>query len=172
MKKKLGNQNRLPDYPFNEKMTIAVFPALDDDLVDQNLYNALYSTNEIIGNTSFIIKAAVGTKGVDTATLQQKTLNWTAFDQFQYLPLVHKGFYMTGENIDWLGIYHVDDYIVIGGSNEFIAAVCHEMYGNEDWLAKFEKAFEDGRMNMYKDDYDAIKEKLLNKRQSSCGSTY
>jgi len=37
IEKKLGNQNRLPDYPFNEKMTIAVFPALDDDLVDQNL---------------------------------------------------------------------------------------------------------------------------------------
>jgi hypothetical protein len=158
---KLGSYNKLPNYPFNEMMALAIFPGLDDDLVDERLYKALYKANNAIDNTYFITKAIVSKKGEDSAKLQQAALNWRSFDEFQSLPLVYKGFYMTGENINWLGIYHVDDYIVIGSNDEFIEMICNEIYGHNDWLSEFEKAFESGRMNMYKDDYESIKDSLL-----------
>jgi len=59
----LGNYNKLPNYPFKKVESIAIFPAFDDDLVNNSLYEALYKANNNIGNKYLITKAVVSKKG-------------------------------------------------------------------------------------------------------------
>ncbi len=161
IEKMLGNYRRLPEYPFNNKGEIAVFPGLDDYLVDEALYRALYKANNLVGNKTFLAQASVGIKGENIPSIQQDGIDWKSFKEYQSLNLVYKGFYMTGENLNWLGIYHLDDYIVVGGNNDFVEIVCNELYGDSDWLSKFEEAYKSGRVAIYEEDFDYLYKSLF-----------
>jgi hypothetical protein len=161
IEKKLGNANLLPDNPFKQKGEIALFPALDEDLVPEKLYAALFKANFVVGNKSFIARAALDIEGADIAIIHQNDLNWDSFESFQALPFVYEGFYMTGERLNWLGIYHTDDYIMLGGNETFIQLVTTYLYGDNDWASRFKCAFENDRMNMYKEDYESLKKRWL-----------
>jgi len=163
IEQKLGNYKKLPDFPFNNESNFAVFPSLNEKLIDESLYKALFGANELMGNKSFIAKTLLDIKGRDTSLIQQDKLDWDSFERFQNAPLAYDGLYITGDQFNWLGIYHTNDYVIIGGSREFINVVCNKVYGSSDWLSEFESAFKNGRMDMYKEDYDALKEGLLKK---------
>lgn len=161
IEKRLGNYKRLPDVPFYSDCNYAVFPALDDNFIDKNLYEALFEANKKIGNNDIIFRAFMDVKGNPPSVIHQKEMNWHEFEVFQESDLVFEGFYITGENMNWLGIYHPDDYVVIGANNELTLFVSKKLYGERSWKSEFDKAFYSGRLEMYKEDYDLLKIKLF-----------
>lgn len=161
IEKRLGAYNRLPDTPFISKCRYAAFPSLDDDLVSNILYKALFDANEELGNRYFLVKSFLDIKGGAISILKQRELNWPEFEKFQVSSLVYEGFYMTGENLNWLGIYHPHNYIVIGANDYLTSSVTNELYGNDDWQSKFEDAFNDNQLEMYESDYDSLRSKLF-----------
>jgi hypothetical protein len=88
-------------------------------------------------------------------------MNWSEFERFQGLPLVYEGFYITGNSYNWLGLYHPDDYFIVGANDELTSLVTYQLYGNDDWQSKFEEAFINDQMDMYASDYKALKNNLF-----------
>ncbi|NRA61887.1 MAG: hypothetical protein HRU25_13465 [Psychrobium sp.] len=161
----LGNFKRLPNYPFNEKMEFAIFPGAEDYYVSKGLYESLFKANKIIGNRYFMAKPHLTESSTEQLFVEQEKLDWNSFNDIQKAHLTSEGIYITGELLNWLGIYHYDDYIIIGGSAEFIKNVCIYMYGNTDWQSKFTLAFLEGEISMYQSDYDALKKCLFSENE-------
>lgn len=161
IERRLGAYNRLPDAPFTSKCRYAAFPSLDDNLVSNSLYQVLFDANKKLGNSYFLVKSFLDIKGEAASILKQSELNWSEFEEFQSSSLVYEGFYMTGENLNWLGIYHPDNYIVIGANDYLTDFVTNKLYGNDDWQSKFEDAFNNNQLEMYESDYDALRKKLF-----------
>lgn len=161
IEKYLGDYKKLPNSPFHSKCEYALFPALNEDLVDKSLYKALFEANKNQGNCVFIANSFLGMKGENNPILEQNEFDWLKFESFQNSPLVYEGFYMTSENFDWLGIYHPDDYIILGGNDELTGIVAKQLYGIENWKTKFDEAFAEGAMNMYEADYRIIQKSLI-----------
>lgn len=161
IEQRLGRYKRLPDAPFISNCKYAIFPALDDDFVDEKLYTALFQANKQQGNSFFIVKSLLDIKGNEVSILKQEELNWSEFESFQGTSLVHEGFYITGDNFNWLGIYHNDDYVVVGANDELTSFVTTKLYGNEDWQFHFEEAYINEKMDMYESDYQVLKNSLF-----------
>tara|TARA_R110002167_G_scaffold137654_1_gene324709 strand:+ start:797 stop:1306 length:510 start_codon:yes stop_codon:yes gene_type:complete len=159
---RLGQYKRLPSTPFNSKCRYAIFPALEDYCVNERLYETLFKANKRLGNSYFIAKSFLDVKGEAISILKQEEMNWAEFERFQGLPLVYEGFYVTGNNFNWLGLYHPDDYFVLGANDELTNLVTYHLYGNDDWQSKLEEAFMNKQMDMYESDYKALKSKLFN----------
>lgn len=157
----LGNFKKLPNYPFNKKGSFALFPGGENACLNEILYKALVNANTATNNRSFLASAHDFVKSKGASLINQTKLDWTSFNTFQELPLANEGFYMTGELLNWLGIFHYDDYIIIGGNDEFVAMVCNAVYGDSNWLVHFEKAYEEGDIAIYADQFDALKNSLL-----------
>lgn len=159
---RLGEYKKLPSNPFLGDFQYAIFPALDDNLVFKILYEALFHANKALANDFFVAKTILDVIGLAPALLIQKHLNWSEFNTFQGAGLAYEGFYMTGNNFNWLGIYHPDDYVIIGGTGSFSSNICQSIYGNSDWKYEFETAYKNGRMEMYEKDYETIKKLHMN----------
>jgi|GEM_PF-5597831 hypothetical protein len=161
IEKKLGQWRKLPDNPFLPSYEYVIFPSLDDDLVTHVLYEALFRESEKAGNSIFIVKSIFDIVGDKPGLLIQNQPSWEEFDSFQGSGLSYEGLYITGSEFNWLGIYHPDDYVIIGGESYFIKNLCQNIYGDLDWRSEFEKAYREGRLNMYESDFKDIKNLLL-----------
>ena len=75
--------------------------------------------------------------------------------------LTCEGIYITGDAFNWLGIYHYDDYLIVGGSDQFVEDLCLLIYKDLDWKKAFVKAFDEGNISMYESDFDALVAELF-----------
>lgn len=158
---KLGNYRTLPSFPFKEDFSYAIFPGAEDGFVNEKLYKALLDTNAKFGASKFFTKPHFAGPSEEHLFLKQEVYNWKAFNEMQDNHLACEGIYIAGDNYDWLGIYHYNDYLIIGGSEDFIEALCNLVYEDTDWKKHFSEAFQAGEMSMYQSDYDALVEKLF-----------
>lgn len=161
IQERLGSIDKLPSFPFKCCCEYAIFPALGDDFVCKKLYKVLFEENKNFGNKIFIAKSVLDIKGKETSLLMQKEKNWKEFEGFQNSSLVYEGFYLTGENFNWLGIYHPDDYVIVGGDDGFVSSICRILYAGKDWRVAFEQAFKDGKIDMYKKDFEELQKELF-----------
>jgi hypothetical protein len=161
IEERLGEYKRLPKIPFISDCIYALFPASEDDFVDEKLYTALFQANKQQGNNFFIVKPLLDIKGKEVSVLMQEELNWSEFESFQGSSLVYEGFYITGEHFNWLGIYHNNDYVLIGANDELTNFVTTKLYGNGNWQSHFEEAYINEKMDMYESDYQLLKNSLF-----------
>ena len=159
----LGSWKRLPEYPFHGEFDYAVFPSLNDELVDEVLYEAIFEMNEQLGNREFIFKAFVDVSNKMPDLLVQTQKCWKHVDKFQASNLVYEGFYTTGDRLNWLGIYHPDDYFVVGAKKEILEGLCLKLYGHLDWNREFVSKYEDGHLEMYSEDFEVLNNTLIKK---------
>ncbi|MBY6093229.1 hypothetical protein [Ferrimonas balearica] len=158
---KLGNWKLLPGNPFKRDFDVAVFPSVGEELLNERMYSGLVLLNKGLSNNELIFKSLLDIQGKKEDLLIQSIACWDDFEQFQLSNLVYEGFYVTGTNFNWLGIYHPDDYFVIGASHVVISSLCQRIYGHNNWKLAFEKSFQQGELSMYKDDFKMLKESLL-----------
>ncbi|MCG7534776.1 hypothetical protein [Pseudoalteromonas sp. OOF1S-7] len=157
----LGNWRSLPDYPFQSEVEYAVFPSLNDELIHEALYKAIFEMNERLGNCEIVFKAFVDVNDKIPDLLVQKEISWHDVDKFQASNLVYEGFYTTGDKFNWLGIYHPDDYFIVGVKKEMLEELCRKVYGHLDWKQEFIRRYESGQLEIYKEDFDELKDSLL-----------
>lgn len=163
IEKCLGNWRRLPEDPFQGDLHYAVFPSLNDELVDEGLYKAIFDMNTRLGNREIIFKAFVDVNDKAPDLLIQTEICWSNVDKFQGSNLVYEGFYTTGDKFNWLGIYHPDDYFIIGASKILIDELCQKIYGHINWKKEFLSKYEDGQLEIYSEDFKELKKSLLQK---------
>lgn len=157
----LGSSKMLPKLPFLIRCKYVLFPSNGEDLIDKKLYEILFTSNQELGNKKFVAKSCLDVKGKDASIIEQKEIDWPAFEAFQNIALVYEGFYITSENFDWLGIYHQNGYTIIGSNDKFTNLVTKKMYGEKDWKNIFENAFNEGLLDIYESDFEELKTNLL-----------
>tara|TARA_Y100000588_G_C13852206_1_gene752463 strand:+ start:103 stop:633 length:531 start_codon:yes stop_codon:yes gene_type:complete len=158
---KLGDYKKLPSYPFMEEFSYAVFPGAEDGFVDEKFYAALLNVNSKFGSNQLLIKPHFAGSNEEHLFLKQDLYDWKAFNEMQNEHLTCEGIYFTGNNFDWLGIYHYDDYLIVGAKEPFIKELCGLVYKDSDWKKHFSDAFKNGEISMYQSDYEALVEKLF-----------
>ncbi len=156
-----GNWKKLPNNPFKPKLAYAIFPSLDDDFINETLYNGIFDLNRINGNNELIFKSFLDVKCELPNLLVQTQVSWTEFETFQALNLVYEGFYITGSNFSWLGIYHPNDYVIIGSNKKDLFELCVKVYGHTDWKKEFMKYYEDGKLEIYQEDFLKLTKSLF-----------
>ncbi|WP_411360006.1 hypothetical protein [Pseudidiomarina sp. YC-516-91] len=157
----LGNWRELPENPFKKRLHYAVFSSLNDQLIDQALYEAIFQLNENNGNNRLIFKSFLDVVGRIPNLLIQRNKRWEEVESFQDSSLVNEGFYITGEKLNWLGIYHPDNYFVLGTSQNGLEDVCKHVYGHVDWVQEFINQYETGKLEIYQQDFEELKRHLL-----------
>ena len=161
VEKKLGNYMKLPDYPFNKKMAYAIFPGAEENFINETVYGSLFELNAKYGNARLLIKPHFVDINDQALFLKQSHKDWDSFSDLQDNHLTCEGIYLCGDAFNWLGIYHYDDYLIVGGIEDFINDLCDLVYGDSDWRSKFSLAFEEGEISMYQSDFDRLIEKLF-----------
>ena len=161
IEKKLGNYKLLPDYPFKENVTYAIFPGGMDKFIDRTTYKILFELNAKYGNSELVSKPHFSNINNKKLFLHQTEYNWQAFSDMQEEHMSCEGIYLCGNSLNWLGIYHYDDYLLVGGPTEFINELCILMIGSTNWKDMFIKAYELGDVSMYKSDFDILLKKLF-----------
>ncbi len=153
---KLGNYRKLPIYPFNKDVAYAIFPGAEEKFISENLYRALFTINLKFGNQTFLVKPHFTEVSDERLYLQQSVYDWKSFNDMQDNHLVCEGIYLSGNLLNWLGIYHYHDYLIVGGDSDFIRELCITVYGDVDWKARFIHSFDEGEISMYQSDYNLI----------------
>ncbi len=158
---KLGDYRKLPNFPFKEKLAYAIFPGAESTFVDECLYKVLFELNEKYDNKKILANPHVVTSDDENLFIQSTKYDWKSFQEMQDNHLSCEGIYISGSAFNWLGIYHYDDYLIVGGSENFIKDLCNSLYCDSDWKTRFSQAFDNGDISMYQSDYDALIEKLF-----------
>ncbi|WP_143872003.1 hypothetical protein [Catenovulum sediminis] len=161
IERKLGDWRKLPDNPFHQELDYAVFSSSNDQLVDEVLYEAIFELNEALGNDELVFKAFIDVNDKKPDLLVQNQKNWSSFDKFQELNLVYEGFYTSGDKLNWLGIYHPDDYFVVGAPKYVLEKLCLNVYGHLDWKKEISNKYESGQLEIYSEDFEELKKSLL-----------
>lgn len=157
----LGDWRHLPDYPFKIELEYAVFPSLNGELIDEVIYDAIFNMNKRLGNSKLILKSFLDVNNTKPDLLVQKEINWTEVDKFQASNLVYEGFYTTGDKVNWLGIYHPDDYFIVGVKKEMLEDLCLKVYGHLNWKQEFIQKYENGQLEIYREDFEELKGSIL-----------
>lgn len=161
IERELGNWRKLPEYPFQGNLDFAVFSSPNDLLIDRSLYETIFDMNKALGNKKLILKAILDTIGKAPDLLVQKEKCWEGIDEFLGTNLVFEGFYITGDKLNWLGIYHPDNYFVLGAPKAWIDQVCNSVYGHSDWAGEFITQYEGNKLEIYYEDFKELKRNLL-----------
>lgn len=149
----LGDWKLLPNYPFKLDFGFVIFPSVGDNLINEELYQEMFLLSQKFESENLIFKSFVDMKKELPDLLIQNQPNWKHFDGFQTSNLVYEGFYVTDNNYNWLGIYHPDDYFIIGAKKEILLNLCLKVYGHSDWKMEFKKDYENGKLEIYQADY-------------------
>jgi len=158
----LGDWKRLPEYPFYDRSwCYAIFSEHTDYMIDEKLYEAIFDLNRELGNSNLICKSLFDNQEKKEALLIQHVKNWAQMDSFQFLDLVNLGFYVAGNKLNWLGIYHRDDYLIIGAPIEQITMLVLRIYGHLDWQQELIKMNEEGSIDIYEEDFAELRSILL-----------
>jgi len=157
----LGDWKLLPQNPFKLDFEFLIFPSLGDNLINEGVYQEIFSLSTKLGSEDLVFKSFLDVKDKAPDLLVQKLLGWTDFEEFQASNLVYEGFYVTGSNFNWLGIYHPDDYFIIGANREILLELCLKVYGHSDWKMEFKKCYENGELEIYSDDYSELTKSLF-----------
>ena len=158
---KLGHHTKLPNYPFKEKMAYAIFPGAEKNFINETLYGSLFALNSKYGNSQFLVKPHFVGVNDQEFFLRQSYRDWQSFSDMQKNHLTCEGIYLSGNRFNWLGIYHYDDYLIVGGNESFTEDLCTLVYGDSDWKSRFINAFDEGEISMYQSDYDSLVAKLF-----------
>lgn len=129
--------------------------------MDENFYATLLNVNSKFGSNQLLSKPHFAGPREEHLFLKQDSYDWKAFHEMQDNHLTCEGIYFTGNNFEWLGIYHYDDYLIVGGTENFITELCSLVYEDFDWKKHFSDAFQNGEISMYQSDYDALVKELF-----------
>ncbi len=161
IEEKLGNWRALPKFPFKGNLGFAVFSTDSDPSLEEKFGHLLFELNKRQHNVKFFLKTFVDINKSTSHFLEQTQYCWKDIDEFQRKDLAYKGYYISGENLNWLGIYHPNDYFVLGANSREITWFCGEYLGHQDWRTSFKNSYKNGLVDIYEEDFIELTSELF-----------